>query len=101
MKSTRKLLDSGELFTGDLRAFMPRTVVIPNIEDAAPSDRACEWKPGGADCVATKSYWFRVNHLLISLCRLHAKMMARKRGIEVVCSGSKKQFAESCSLAAG
>lgn len=76
-------LQSGELFAGDLRAFRPRCTVIARIDEAGPSGRPCEWHPAGHDCVATKVFWFRVNHVLLSLCRLHAKMLARKRGMEV------------------
>ena len=79
-----RAIQSGELFSGDLRAFEPRRTVIARIEDAAPSDRPCEWHPADHECVSKNAFWFRVNHMLLSLCRLHAKMMARKRGMEVV-----------------
>jgi hypothetical protein len=76
-------MQSGELFTGQLTAFLPRPTVIARIEDAAPSDRPCEWKPAGKDCVSTRAYRFRANHVLLSLCRFHAKVLARKKGVVV------------------
>ena len=76
-------VQSGELFTGQLTAFLPRRAVVLNLEDAKASDKPCEWHPGGKQCVSEKWYWFRVNHILLSLCRFHAKRMAQKKGMEV------------------
>lgn len=75
---------SGELFVGDLATFLPRSTVIRDLDQAAESDRACEWKPAGHDCVSKKAFWFRVNHFLLSLCRFHAKVMATRKGVVVI-----------------
>jgi hypothetical protein len=36
-----------------------------------------------ARCLHQRAFWYRVNHLLLSLCRCHARQMAARRGITV------------------